>query len=635
MSQRKLCVFSLAVLMLTSGAALAGNGRGLSRDQIARLHALPAVDQLNVDSSGTPTLISGRLGFLGFGPVEHAVHGFMANQLPLFQGGGEERFRTLRVHRDAAGLAHLRLEQTYRGLPIVGAELIVHVKEVTGEVTGINGRFVPAVGLAVAPGLDSGVAMQRALGAAGIAAASQLLEKPYLTYVLDDAGTPRLAWAARVAYRDEQGMEEDRVFADAGDGTLVAKHGLIWRAKYRQIYDAGHGTSLPGSLMFQEGGSSSDVNAQKAYDYTGNTYDYYSSQHGRDSWNGSGGNLISTVHYSVSYNNAFWTSSGNQLVFGDGDGSQFSGLAQGLDIVAHEVTHGVTQATANLTYANESGALNEAMSDIFGASTEAYIRGLGSNTWKIGEDVYTPGTSGDALRYMNNPTQDGSSKDYYPERQVGGGDNGGVHSNSGIANLAFYLLSQGGSHPRGKTSITVPSIGQSTAESIFYRALSTYMGSSDTFQAARDNTAKAATDFYGPCGSQVAAVHNAWDAVGVPRTPGTDIEPNDSPSESVNIPGSSGATIGYLCTSGNADWYSVTKNNSYSGLQITLYPPANSDYDMDLWSSAGQRSASYNTGNGVSESMTWYYDAGTYYIRVFGKNNAYNTSSSYSLYFYQ
>jgi Zn-dependent metalloprotease len=463
-------------------------------------------------------------------------------------------------------------------------------------------------------------------------ASPAVLETPYLTYVLDQALVPRLAWATTIAYRDEQGIEKDRIFADAIGGELVARHGLIWRSKFRQIYDAQNTTSLPGTFLFQEGGSSTDVDAQDAYDYTGYAYDYYSQTHGRDSWNGAGGSLVSTVHYDYGYNNAYW--SGSQLVFGDGDGSTFTGFARALDVVAHEMTHGVTQATAGLAYSNESGALNESMSDIFGAATEAYVRGQSSNTWKIGEDIYTPGVSGDALRYMDNPTADGASKDYYPQRYTGSQDNGGVHWNSGIGNLAFYLLSQGGTHPRGATSVYVSALGMYDASRIFYRALTSYMTSSTQFADARTATAKAATDLFGPCGSQLTSVNAAWEAVGVSGSnAGADIEPNDSPNQASSLPGLNNGVTGALCTSGNEDWFAITKSSYYSALNITLYPPADADYDLELWQN-GTRSVSHNTGNGVSESIFWPYDSGTMYIRVLGKNGA-SSSNSYTMYFSQ
>lgn len=621
-------VLALAIVSLGGGVAWAGEERGLSAEQLSRLRDLPAIEHLSVDASGIPTAIDGRLGYIGFGPVERTVHGYLPTLLPLLRGSGEEQFRTVRVARDEEGFAHLRLQQQHHGLAIIGAELVIHVKEETGEVTGVNGRLAPTDRLPVSAAMKSGAALESAIREAAIEA-PWFLEAPYLTYVVDDSGTPRLAWAVRVAYWDEQGYEEDRIFADAIDGSLAARHGLVWRAKYRKIYNANHGTALPGTLMFVEGGSSADVDAQKAYDYSGNTYDYFSARHSRDSWNGSGAHIISTVHYSTNYNNAFWN--GSQMVFGDGDGSLFTGFARGLDVVAHELTHGVTQETADLIYSNESGALNEAMSDIFGNATEAYVRGVSSNTWKVGEDIYTPGTSGDAMRYMNNPTQDGSSRDYYPERYTGSLDYGGVHWNSGIGNLAFYLLSQGGSHPRGKTSVVVPSIGMVTAERIFYRALSTQMSPSTNFQGARQTTLQAATALHGPCSSQVSAVSKAWDAVGVPLpSGGGDYEPNDYLYQASTLQPYSSYVVGYLCTSGNADWFVINKVYSSSALMIFMDPPTTADYDLELWQ-GGQIAAGYTTGNGVEESIIWYQGIGNFYIKVFGKNGAYAPNAPYTL----
>ncbi|MFY0578517.1 peptidase M4 family protein [Cystobacter fuscus] len=129
----------------------------------------------------------------------------------------------------------------------------------------------------------------------------------------------------------------------------------------------------------------------------------------------------------------------------------------------------------------------------------------------MGDDIWTPATPGDALRYMANPTQDGYSYDYYPERYTGTGDGGGVHRNSGIPNLAFKLLTTGGTHPRGKTSVQVPGIGIQKAGAIFYKANAEYFTASTTFLQAKTYTAQAATDL----GYDAAAVTAAWDAVGV------------------------------------------------------------------------------------------------------------------------
>jgi vibriolysin len=183
----------------------------------------------------------------------------------------------------------------------------------------------------------------------------------------------------------------------------------------------------------------------------------------------------------------------------------------------------VTDTSSDLIYSGESGALNEAMSDVFGASIEAFRDGaVSGNTWKIGEECWTPATAGDALRYMNDPALAGDY-DYYPTRYTGTSDNGGVHWNSGIANLAFKLAVSGGSHPRGKTSTVVPALDADPVLSIqkgaaiFYRANTVYLTPGSTFSEARGATAQAATDLYGA--TAAAAVNEAWAAVGVAAPP--------------------------------------------------------------------------------------------------------------------
>jgi Zn-dependent metalloprotease len=181
--------------------------------------------------------------------------------------------------------------------------------------------------------------------------------------------------------------------------------------------------------------------------------------------------------------------------------------------------HGITERTANLTYSNESGALNESWSDVFGAMVERYAQGQTSNTWKIGEQCYTPGVAGDALRYMDNPHAASNSgytadddPDHYAERYTGTGDSGGVHINSGIANKAFYLLAVGGTHHRGGS---MTGIGADAAAKIWYRALTSYMTSSTNFKGARTATLNAAAALYGSGSANYNAVAQAWNLCGV------------------------------------------------------------------------------------------------------------------------
>jgi len=170
-------------------------------------------------------------------------------------------------------------------------------------------------------------------------------------------------------------------------------------------------------------------------------------------------------------------------------------------------------------YQNESGALNEAMSDIMAAVCEAWKdKGVSAATWQVGEEIWTPNTPGDALRYMDSPTKDGQSPDYYPERYTGTQDNGGVHLNSGLANLSFYLVAAGGKHPRGKTATTVPGIGIDKAGAIYQRALTTKFTANTSMAQARTLLEQAAQELYpGSCAR--ASVALAWATIGVGAAP--------------------------------------------------------------------------------------------------------------------
>ena len=275
-------------------------------------------------------------------------------------------------------------------------------------------------------------------------------------------------------------------------------------------YNANNKSSLPGTLMSNTTNAfttSTDKAAVDAHFYAGKTYDYYKSTFGRNSYDGYGTSLKSTVHYGSKYNNAFWD--GTQMVYGDGDGTTFIPLSGGLDVVAHELTHAVTSSESNLTYQNESGALNEAISDIFGTVVEFKTQSSKAD-YLIGEDIYTPNISGDALRSMANPTLNGDP-DHYSNRYTGSADNGGVHTNSGIINKAAYLISAGGTHH----GVTVSGIGIDKLGTIFYRANTTYLTSSSTFSQARAAVVQAASDLYGATSAETTTVKNAFTAVGV------------------------------------------------------------------------------------------------------------------------
>jgi len=274
-------------------------------------------------------------------------------------------------------------------------------------------------------------------------------------------------------------------------------------------YDAGYSTSLPGSVWSDSDNvynASYDAPAVSSQNYMGITYDYYMNKFNRNSFDGNGAAVKSSVHVGSSYNNAYWN--GSQFAFGDGDGYVFIPLSGAIDVVAHEFTHAVTSYTADLVYAYESGAINEAMSDIFGTAVEFYANE--DPDWLCGEDIAGPGLGAVALRSLANPPLCGDP-DHVDDMYLGSSDNGGVHSNSGIYNKVAYLIGNGGNH----NGINVSGQGVEVMEKVFYRALTVYMTSSTNFVQGRTACVQAAADLYGASSAQVTAVENAFTSVGI------------------------------------------------------------------------------------------------------------------------
>jgi Zn-dependent metalloprotease len=221
---------------------------------------------------------------------------------------------------------------------------------------------------------------------------------------------------------------------------------------HRAIHDAGHTTTLPGTLVRAEGGAATaDQSVTDAYDHLGATWQLYWQAYQRDSLDGRGLPLVASVHYDVDYDNAFWD--GTQMVFGDGDGVYFNAFTGSVDVIGHELTHGVTSYTAGLTYVGQSGALNESVSDVFGSLVKQMHLGHGAQDadWLIGDEIFTSKVHGVALRSMKAPgtayDDPVLGKDPQPADMDGyvdlphddQHDSGGVHTNSGIPNRAFYL----------------------------------------------------------------------------------------------------------------------------------------------------------------------------------------------------
>jgi Zn-dependent metalloprotease len=278
--------------------------------------------------------------------------------------------------------------------------------------------------------------------------------------------------------------------------------------KHRTVYDAHHKTRLPGKLVRTETAAPvADTAVNEAFDGAGTTYDFYQQVLHRNSIDGRGLGIDSSVHYSKSFNNAFWN--GRQMVYGDGDGRLFTGFTHALDVIAHELTHGVTQYTVpggGLVYDGQSGALNESVSDVFGSVVKQWhLKQTAKKAdWLIGAGIMTPAV-GKALRSMADPGNTALtwSGDDQPGTMGGYVEGGDVHTNSGIPNHAFYLAAiKLGGHSWDK------------AGPIWYQALS-LLHPDATFADAAQATVKAAELRHGVGSAEAAAVQGAWHEVGV------------------------------------------------------------------------------------------------------------------------
>lgn len=483
----------------------------MAPDSTAQALSSPGnIEVVNTDKDGTPTFIRGRLGQLTPQLAARGTPDALRTVASVFGLSAEEL--TVRSSRaDDQGATHVRYDQTHHGVRVIGGELVVHVDS-TGQVYAANGSARGA--------REPSTLMRLPLSAVKHAALEgmerlEVRGEPRFVYFLEAGGTLASAYeVTRVGVRDGD-PARDLVYVDAASGRVLDVRPQIHAGMNRRVHSANGSWMTPGTLRRTEGaGPTWDGHIDRNYDHIGTTYQCFETIFGRDSFDDRGAAITSTVHYGDGYVNAYWD--GTQIVFGDGDGFNSGELGLDLDVVSHEIAHAVTQYESGLVYRSESGALNESLSDMVAAICESWSRGgaLDADVWKIGEDIWTPHVNGDALRYMDSPTRDGSSRDYYPERYTGSSDNGGVHWNSGIPNLVFKLLVTGGPHPRGKTATWVNGIGMNRAAQTFYFAATNYFTATTTLSQAKAYTIQAAQDRYDA--SVVNAVRDAWNAAGVP-----------------------------------------------------------------------------------------------------------------------
>jgi Zn-dependent metalloprotease len=442
------------------------------------------------DAAGGQTLVRNASG-----AVSTAVGDVKAGTLGVKSGAGATTVARAAVDRYASMLglgSGAQLEQVASKSDDNGTTVVYD--QVAGSVPVYDGRVLVRVAKGNATMTSIAASVSRtAPTSAGTATITAAQARQDATSGVPDAainaeprlvmytGVPFGSTPATLAYvtdvRSTTQPLRKLVVTDARTGATVDTLNRLEASKNRVVYNA-NGSTTTGTLARREGqGATGNTDVDNAYNNTGATYDYYASTFGRDSYDGAGAQLVSFVHYGIGYENAFWD--GAEMVYGDGFAVD--------DVTAHELTHAVTERTAGLEYQDQSGALNEAISDMAGWDVDP-----GDST--MGEDLPIG-----AIRDLRNPGaygQPATASQYVCTSS----DEGGVHTNSGIPNKVYANM--------------VDAIGRSSAEQVRYRAQTTYLTPQATFADARAAFVSAASDV----GADATAVANAWQAQGVTAT---------------------------------------------------------------------------------------------------------------------
>ncbi|MFS0779236.1 M4 family metallopeptidase [Neobacillus sp. 3P2-tot-E-2] len=471
----------------------------------------------------------------------------------------DKNLKVKSVQKDRLGMTHVRFKQAVNGVNVEGSEVVVHFNE-NNEVVSVNGRVNQTIAegaVDTAASLSSDTALKTALSS--VNAPQELTYEPTTELVvLPFEGENYTAYKVNVNFMGDK-PGNWFVFVDANTGKVIDKynglmhadevntqkgagkgvHGEHRELHITQVKEPNAGTkfaladysheNLGGIITYDAKNDNTSINDTV---YVGNSaafigdydralvdahynsekvYEYYLTEHGRNSLDDEGMAIISKVHYGTNYNNASWN--GRWMTYGDGDGVFMTSLSAGLDVAAHEMTHGVISNSANLVYRNQSGALNESFADVFGALVD-------HSDWEMGEDIMAPAAKANGvnvLRSLSNPNSVVVSNEERRSYSTNGGvypdhmnefynmptsvDGGGVHVNSSITNHAAYLIGQ--------------EIGREKLGQIYYRALTVYLTSNSDFSDARQAVVQSAIDLYGEGSEEEAATNAGFDAVGI------------------------------------------------------------------------------------------------------------------------
>ena len=512
--------------------------------------------------------------------------------------GANEKLVVKSVAKDADGSVHTRYERTYAGLPVLGGDLIVH-QNAAGTTTGVNKATNAVISVASTTAVKSAdsaksyaLSRAKADGATAPAAATA----PHKV-IWAATGVPVLAWESVIGGLQDDGTPSRlHVITDATTGARLFEYqGIetgVGNSEYsgqvtigstqsgstftltdntrggHKTYNLSHGTSGTGTLFSQTSDTWGDGNpstaatagADAAYGAQ-ETWDFYKNVMGRNGIRNDGVGAYSRTHYGNNYVNAFWDDGCFCMTYGDGSGNTHPLTA--LDVAGHEMSHGVTANTAGLNYSGESGGLNEATSDILGTGVEWYANNASDpGDYLIGEKINING-NGTPLRYMDQPSKDGGSKDYW-DSSIGGLD---VHYSSGPANHFFYLLSEGsGAKVIGgvsynsptKDGLPVPGIGRDNALKLWYKSLSERFTSTTNYAAARTQSLQAAADLFGAGSATYNTVANTWAAIGVGSRVTAGVTVTQPANQSTVVNTAASLQIQASSTNGGALTYSAT-----------------------------------------------------------------------------
>lgn len=397
------------------------------------------------------------------------------------------------------------------------------------------------------------------------------------------------------------------VLADATRAMYNATAGTGWIKTYKQPYSTSAALASDPDNYFEAAKSEVD-----AHFYAGVVYEYYRTTHARNSWDNKGSNLLSYTH-SSNANNAFW--SGSYMEYGDGDGTNFYPFAGDVSVAAHEMTHGVTQSTSNLKYQYQSGALNEAFSDIM-AKLE-----IDTDNWLIGDQVVTPAFMAQysvwALRDMKDPTFGGLYNPADPMSTYAQPDHmsvfaylnnsifsdyGGVHVNSGIINKMAQLLADGGTH----YGVTVARLGRADTAKLFYKVNSaSYLATTSDFDHFATQVQKAAGDLWGTSSPQVTSVKSALQAIGLLSVncgAVAEKESNNSSSTANSVAAGCNDVTGTVGSTTDTDYFKIVLGAGKT-LETFLRVPYASDFDLYLYQGSSLVTKSVRTGSGQDEGI--------------------------------